>query len=57
MAIAKSQVATTRLPLEVAQRVRRLAHVRSLETGRDITASSLIRIAVEKFLESVETRS
>lgn len=50
----KSEVASTKLPSELLARVRQLAHLRSLETGREITSSSLIRAAVESYISRID---
>jgi len=48
--------AATKLPKPLLDAVRKHAHLESLRTGNEITASALIREAVEQFIVRVEAR-
>lgn len=44
------KVACTKIPAELLHRVKMVAHLRSVELQKDVTPSTLIREAIEKYL-------
>jgi hypothetical protein len=46
------EVVPARMPVEVLERLRLLAHLRSLALGRTVTVSTLVRQMVEQHLRT-----